>query len=383
MANTILYGLLSQKDIAANYTGASLATTIPPELLIDSTVRAVQQYNAGWEAVRALFAEPTIELQDLYRGALANMLQEGDEFQQPDAVKGNSRYSVGYPIHTAETKWGATYVAKHKMTLADYAAQTELMLNGDVNWNRYRLFGALLFSGTDGAGNAGTLPYTFVDPVRGNISVYGLANGDTITYAGSTADVGATDTHYSAQSGVISDAADPYENIYNKLAEHADNGKTFVAFIPPAVSAATRGLTAFTKLANDIPGYDVGDNTTTFDGTFPGNLPPNAKLIGVHNEGLYIATWPSVPANHIVAIAVDGPRPLKFRQDPEVALQGFGPADLSFGNFGNKFPYFEQNWIRRGGYGAYNRVGAYVHQVSTGGTTYTMNATYSKLYGLS
>jgi hypothetical protein len=374
---------LSQKDIAANYTAQSLATTVPADVLIDSTVTAIREYNAGWDAVRSIFAETTTDYQARYRGALTNMLQEGDEFQQPDPVKGASRYTVGFPIHQAMTKWGATYVAKHKMTLADFAAQTELMLNGDVNWNRYRMLGALLFSGTDGSGGAGTLPYTFSDPLYGDISVFGLANGDATTYAGSTADVGATDTHYSAQSAAISDSADPFDEIYEDLAEHSDNGTVFVSFIPPALATATRGLTAFTKLAAEIPGLDVGDNTTTFNGTFPGTLPPNAKLIGVHNEGLYIATWPSIPANHIVSVAMNGPRPLKYRQDPEASLQGFGPVDLAFGNFGNRFPYFEENWLRRGGYGANSRIAAHVHQVATGGTTYVMNATFSRLYGLS
>jgi hypothetical protein len=96
-------------------------------------------------------------------------------------------------------------------------------------------------------------------------------------------------------------------------------------------------------------------------------LPRSAKILGVY-QNLWIVQWGAIPVDYIVTIAANGPRPLRRRQDPETSLQGF----VNIGEMVEKFPFYKNRWIRRTGFGAWNRVGAYVQQVTTGSTTYAI-----------
>jgi len=61
-----------------------------------------------------------------------------------------------------------------------------------------------------------------------------------------------------------------------------------------------------------------------------------------------------------------------MRQHPEPELQGFSrQADR------NDYPWYEQQWARRAGFGAYNRVGALAYFVAAGDTTYDVPTGYS------
>jgi hypothetical protein len=69
----------------------------------------------------------------------------------------------------------------------------------------------------------------------------------------------------------------------------------------------------------------------------------------------------ALPANYIVSVAVGGIAPLAMRQDPEPELQGF-----RLGGQIDHYPYFEQQWFRRAGFGSWNRVGACITRVGNG-----------------
>lgn len=383
MANSILYGLLNQKDLAGDLTAQNLAIEIDRDLIVIQVGETVGQHNAEVNALRGLFAENTTDYTLRYEGYLSNNLQEGDENTDPDPVKGAAYYSVGFPLRDAYTAWGANWITWNQLTLREFSDRTEQMLTGDINWHRKWMFGTLLFDGLSGTG-PGTSPFTFVDPKYGSISVYGLANGDTATYEKYTSAAPATDTHYTAQNGAISDTSgqNPFPTIETALLEHPSNSGPLVAFIDPALATSIRALASFVPsptfvgLANPSP----GSTAKMFGGRFPSiPLPPSAQVIGEVGN-IFIVTWRSVPTNHIITIAQSPSPVLKFRQYPQVALQGFGPIDLRTGDFGNKFPYFSQRWHRGGGFGGYNRVGAHVHQV-TASTTYAMSNLYYGLFG--
>lgn len=377
MANSVLYGLMQQKDLAANLTPQNIIINLDRELLIAVTLETIQQHNAEINALRALFSNDTTDYTLFYRGQLNNDLQEGDENSRPQAVKGVAHYSVGFPIRIATTGWGANYTTLEQMTVQDFSDRTDQMLIGDVNWHRKWTLGTLLFCGTQGTDS----PYVFVDPKYGNVNVFGLANGDSVTYDRLSGLAPTTDNHYTAQNGAISDTAgqNPFPTIETALIEHPQNGTTLVSFISPTLTASIKALAGFVPWSRNIL-FTPGANTATFGDDAPIPLPPNARLIGVYDR-TYIVEWRTVPNNLIITLATDGPKPLLYRQYMQATLQGFGPVGFSRGVFADKFPYFNEVWYRAGGWGAYDRVSAQVHQVASS-TTYAMPASYAALFGL-
>jgi hypothetical protein len=395
MANSVLYGVMNSKDLAANLTPQNVIITIDRDLVIGAVQETVDQHNQEINELRALFADPTTDYSLFYQGYVGNDLQEGDENARPLPVKGISRYSVGFPIRIGTTGWGANYTTLNQMTLADFSDRTDQMLLGDVNWNRKWTLGTLLFdgnNGTPGVSNglaAGTAPYVFTDTKYGAISVYGLANGDTTTYNKFGSQLAATDNHYTAQNGAISDTSgqNPFPTIEAALLEHPENQGPLLSLIDPALATSVKALAGFTAATNIIDARTrilatPGSTTPTFAGADLPQLPASAQIIGSYDR-TYIATWRTVPTNIIITLNLGGPKPLLFRQFPQAALQGFGPVGFFNPNrrqVGDNFPYFNETWYRAGGFGGYNRVGAHVHQVGSS-TTYAMPSSYYPLFG--
>lgn len=394
MANSVLYGVMNQKDLALNLTPQNIVITIDRDLIIGAVEETVDQHNLEINELRGLFADTTTDYTLFYKGYIGNDLQEGDENARPLPVKGISHYSVGFPIRIGTTGWGANYTTLQQMTLQDFSDRTDQMLLGDVNWNRRWTLGTLLFDGNNGTAGvtnglaAGTSPYVFTDPKFGNISVYGLANGDATLYNKFGAQIPATDNHYVAQNGAIADTAgqNPWrDSIETALLEHPENQGPFLSLIDPALAATTKALAGFTPatIIEDARTKILatpGANTARFAGAgnLPG-LPSTAQLIGVYDR-TYIATWRSIPTGIILTLDMSGPKPLLFRQFPQAGLQGFGPTGLAQRQFADRFPYMNEIWYRAGGFGGYNRIGAHVFQVASS-TTYAMPSLYYTLFG--
>lgn len=385
MATSILYGLLNQKDLAGDLTPQNLAIEIDRDLMVVQVGETVGQHNAEVSALRGLFASDTTDYTLSYQGALSNDLQEGDEYTDPDPVKGAAYYSVGFPLRDAYTAWGANWLTLEQMTLKEFSDRTDQMLTGDINWHRKWIFGTMLFDGTNGSGAPGTQPFVFNDPKYGNLNVYGLANGDSATYEKYGSSSPATDNHYTAQNGAISDTAgqNPFPNIETALLEHPSNTGPVLSLINPALTTSVSGLANFVKAPAFAPLANPGPGSTgaTFAGNLPFALPPAARVIGEIGN-VIVAEWRSVPTGIIMSRVQSVAPPLLFRQRPQVRLQGFGPIGFANGEFGNPFPYYNQKWYRGGGFGAYNRVAAHVHQVGSS-TTYAMPSAYYPLFGRS
>jgi hypothetical protein len=63
----------------------------------------------------------------------------------------------------------------------------------------------------------------------------------------------------------------------------------------------------------------------------------------------------------MIATMTDGDRPLARREDPEPELQGFNRVAER-----DDHPYYESQWLRRIGFGARNRVGAFMVRIGNG-----------------
>jgi hypothetical protein len=174
----------------------------------------------------------------------------------------------------------------------------------------------------------------------------------------------AVDTHYYAQSAAIGSGNNPLLTLQTELDEHPENSGPYVMFVNSADQSTITGLAAFVELPSAqiaTPAPQTTDDR--LNATLGITLPRTAIVLGVYNN-LWIVQWNAIPAGYQLTIATGGPKPLKRRQEPITALQGF----INVGERMERFPYFRQEWLRRCGFGGWGRVSAVVSYCGTSGT---------------
>ena len=346
-----LYGFHTLQDVANSRITGSLI-----EAVNTAIAEAVREHNRQMDALMALFVERTTEYKRRFAQVGAVRLQPIDEAGRARPVKPGGFYDVAWPLQMAGAAWGADFVTRAKMTVSDAERATSMMLEGDFRWMRDHVLAAL-FDNT---------PWTFTDPLFGDLTIQPLANGDSVTYQISGGgDAPSTDNHYLAQAEAISDTDDPFEEIYEELREHPENSGEIVALIPTNLKAAVQGLDAF-RPARD-PNLQPGSATDVLIGDLGVQLP--GRLIGYHTARVWIAEWPSLPDNYLLALATGGMRALRMREDPEPELQGFNLVARR-----DDHPFYESQYVRRAGFGAWNRVGALAYRI--GDASYAPPAAY-------
>ena len=72
----------------------------------------------------------------------------------------------------------------------------------------------------------------------------------------------------------------------------------------------------------------------------------------------------------MVAITTGGERPLKMREEDVASLQGFRKVAER-----NDHPFYESQYLRIAGFGAFNLVGALIYRI--GSASYSIPAGYS------
>lgn len=345
MANQVLYGF---HNLESMFNDRITDQNIP---LVNSAIEAsVAAHNEQVNALLGLFAQPTELFQTRYLSANAARLQPLDENGRALPIQVAGHYEIGFPIRDAGIANGATYKARAKMTIAEANRVMSTMLIADRVWMRDQALAALFTAAA----------YDFEDPLNGTLSVKPLAttSGDTQTYLLNGDVMPSTDEHHLAQAAAIADASDPYPIIYDELTEHPENGGDVVAFIPAGLRAATELLAGFHQ--NTDPDITLPSTVAQLTGALGTTVP--GTVIGKHDAGVWIVEWKSLPANYIVATMTEADAPLAMRQEPEPELQGFYrvPEDR------NDHPFYEQQWARHAGFGAFNRVGALVYRIGNG-----------------
>jgi hypothetical protein len=343
MANALLYGFMQLKDLAA-----TRAIEVDPDLLISSIEMTVDEHNREVNALLNLFSEERTVEQLQFNGAAITRNQPVDANGRVRPIKPVAPYTVGFPIWEAGNAWGANRVTNAKLTVQKLNDLVGQILYGDFAWLRDQLLGTLF----DNVG------YTFTDPVVGNVAVKGLANSDAVTYAISTsgADSLATDTHYLAQANAIDNSNNPFPTIYTELTEHPENSTEVIAFINSAQAPAVTALTNFVAVQD--PNVTPALTAARLNGGLDSLLPARATLLG-RTDKVWIVQWNAIPSTYVVAITAGGTPPLVRRVDPEPELQGFRPIARI-----EMFPFFQEEWHRRLGFGGWNRVGAVVLRTS-------------------
>lgn len=347
MANQVLYGFLEHQDIfAEKLAGRNI------DIAAEAIQQSVDEHNRQINNILDLFVTRTTDFQRRFLITTASRLQPLDDNGRARPIRVRGHYDVAFPIQSAGAAWGENYVARQKMTVGDANRITAAMLVADKRWVRDHVLAALL-SGSS---------WTFEDEENGSLTIEPLADGGPERYQIIVgADDMATDNHILAQANAIDDGADdPFPTIESELMEHPENGGQVVALISSSLRSAVEDLTDFVPISD--PNIRVGSGSDELVGTLGVALPDGDKsLFGYHRSGVWLAEWKGFPSGYLAALTTEGVRPLAMREDVEDVLQGFKQvAERS------DHPFDESQWLRRAGFGAWNRVGALVMRIGNG-----------------
>ncbi len=300
------------------------------------------------DALLGLFVERTTAYKGRFLQTTAHRLQPLDDNGRARPVKILGAYDVAWPIQSAGSAWGANYVARAKMTVGEAERITASMIEADIRWVRDHILAALF----------ATAAWTFVDELYGSLAIEPLADGGTETYqivAG--AESMAVDTHQLGFANAINDGADnALITMAAELREHPENSGDVVVLADATSMTAIEAMDTFYDRTD--PNLRVGSGTTELVGDLGVAVPGMMRGYEAASR-TWVAEWTALPANYPIAVMTGGPRPLRMREDPELELQGFQRVAER-----NDHPFYESQWLRRCGFGSYNRVGAVVAEIS-------------------
>lgn len=242
----------------------------------------------------------------------------------------------------------------------------DFMLDMDTRWNIYQMLGALLTKEQ----------YVFPDEQFGPVTVMPLANGDATLYAIRAGDeAGQQANHYLAQADPIDDAHNPFPLIHRTLMRRPENaGGRVVCLVAEDLETDITNLATFVE--EEDPDIDPGDGAVVLTGRLGVTVP--GEVIGKVGK-CWITTWSRVPNGYIIAVVVrpgnnDDTKPLAFRQHPVPELQGFRAVGER-----EDQPYWERQFVRWGGYGAWSRIAGLCMQIGAG--AYVSPAQFKQPFG--
>ncbi len=345
MANTLGYGFYNLKQVLGQR-----ANTVRVEVMNEAIRQTLNEHNRQLQTLFSLFVRQTTEFKRVYRTAQAKKLTPLTAIGRPRPAITAGKYENAWPLQRAGIAWGAEYEARIQMTVQEVNDTLYEMQTADARWLRDHILAAL-FSKV-------SWTYTDDDDNVGSLTINGLANGDTVNYQIITgSDAGTTDNHYLAQSSSIDNSHDPFSTIRTKLTEHPDNSGDVVVLFPTNLRDSIMGLSAFYPL--DDPNMNQGANVSTL-ARVP-SVPIPGEWVGYHTSKVYLAEWKSLPDNYMIATMTGGERSLAMREHTVDALRGFN-MDAELGDH----PYWESMYVRRAGFGSWNRVGALVQYIGSG-----------------
>lgn len=352
MANQVLYGFHNMKDLLARRV-----TEVGVGVIDTAITTSLAEHNRQIDALLGLFATRTTEHKTRFRSVNVARLQPLDNNGRALPIKPSGYYDVGYPLQMAGGAWGYDFVTSKKMTVQEVNDATSMLQMADARWVRDHILAALFFSTNGG--------WAFNDELHGSLTVQGLANGDAVTYnVLSGSDAPATANNYLAQAGDIADNANPFPVIYDALINHPENSGEVIVLVPSNLTDDIEALANFKEKGD--PNIREGVNSSVLVGNLEAQVP--GRVIG-YVDKCWIVEWRSLPDNYMIATTTGGDRPLAMREDVETDLRGFMKvADRA------DHPFYESQYIRRAGFGGWNRVGAVVYRI--GNASYAIPTNY-------
>lgn len=349
---------LSDSDRVYNATQGQMA-------IFDAVQDYLARVNTEITAASSVFIERTTSDHKLrYKLPGSGTLQRSGSDGRYGSVKGYGQWDVAFPLEDFGAQLSGNDVDMRYMTVAELNRHVETVAIQNVNTVRFEMLKSM-FNNTQ---------RTFVDPLWGSLSIEPFANGDSVTYPpvlGASSE--ATDDHY-LESGYaassISDSNNPFITVRDELEEHfgQQQGNSNVAvFINTAQVTKSEALTDFDPVNDRFT--TPGANTDTLNST-PGGLP--GRVIGRTN-GVWVVEWKWIPANYMLGIHLDAPKPLIRRIDPSDTGLGDG---LQLIAEDKQHPFTSSFWRHRFGLGAGNRLNGVVMELGTGGS-YTIPTAYA------
>lgn len=320
---------------------------------------SVAEHNRQMGAMLDLFATRTTDFKKRFTTPTAARLQPLDGNGRARPIRPAGHYDVAFPLQMAGAAWGANFLARAEMTVQEANEATQTLISADYRWVRDHVLAAL-YANTSWS-------YDNQEDQAGALTIKGLANSDSDTYLIQTgADTGATDTHYLAQAAAIADASNPYPTLRDELVEHPENAGEVIALIPSNLKATTVALATFMEKAD--PNIRPGASASVLTGNLGLNVP--GQVLGYESNGVWIVEWKALPNDYIIGITTGGERPLAMREKTAAELRGFvRAADRP------DYPWYESQFFRIAGFGAWNRVGAVVYRVGNGSYAVPTNYT--------
>lgn len=343
-----IWGVL---DIADRHTTVD---SVGQRAVYDAVTELVNRHNAELAAAASVFVEAeTTDYSETYYLPAGGMLQESTRLTRPAAVKPTGSYSVAYDLRDGRDQMAWDDVAIAYMTLDQMQAALRTVLIRDQNWIRFHILRHLLNKTNT----------TFVDEVRGSLTIRRLANSDSTSYPpviGSSSE--ADDNHYLVSgyaASAISDTNNPFVTIKAEIKEHFGDGEP-VVFFNDAQTAKVEALTDFVPVSDRY--VREGASTATLSGVL-GNVPGTVK--GRVN-GVWAVEWSWMPANYMYGQDIMQPAPLKKRIDLPTNIPGRGMLELVAEQ--DEFPLMMSVWRHREGYGVGNRLNGVALELTTDGS---------------
>jgi len=355
-----IFGALNIND-----TDRVFLSTIGQRVVYDAITQVLAQHNADLAAAMGVFVENTTSDYKLrYKLPGGGRLQRINTQAPGAATKATGSWDVAFPLEGFGAQLAGGRVDMAYMSVQDLDRHINTITAQDINTVRFEVLKALLNSGVD----------TFVDPLWGSLSIQPLANGDAVVYPpvlGSESE--ATENHYIETgylSAAISDTNNPFPLVRDELEEHfgaPTGGSNIVAFINSAQTNVVTALSDFDEVTDRFT--TPGANRDVLNG-LPAALP--GRVLGRSN-GVWVVEWRFVPANYLIGIHLDAPKPLFQRVDP--ADTGLAQG-LSLVATDEEHPISASYYEHRFGFGCGNRLNGVVYEFGNGGT-YTVPTAYA------
>jgi hypothetical protein len=349
-----IYGLLGigDRDTTVDSVGQAAVFNAINQI----TQRQEEETNL---ASQIFVEEETTNYLERYYLPSGGMMQKSGRLTRPGAVKPVNSWDVNYDLLDYRDQVAWDDVSYAYMSVGKLDAVVSGVTIRHQNTVRYEILRHLLNGTND----------TFVDEIRGSLTIRRLANADGTVYPavlGTSTDL-TGHSHYAGTnyvSSAISDTNNPYNTIKDNLLEHFGQGNV-VVFINNAERAKTEALTAFVPRTrmNVTPGANI---TTLNDQGLP-NIP--GEIIGSINDVL-VSEWRWIPAGYMFGLDISQPGPLKRRVDIPASLRGFRLVAKQ-----TEFPIDESFWRDRFGFGVGNRLNGVALQL-VASTSYTTPTLY-------
>lgn len=358
---TTIFGALTNDD----HEEAFISTT-GQQLVFDAVEQYTRERNAELDASLSTFVSGTTEVfKERYKKPAGGYLQKTGPNSQPAATKVVGSWDVAYPLesYTGQIAWNEEEIAY--MSAAELSAHIEGINDANRNSMRQAILHRLLDN----------VQETFTDPIRGDLDIEPLANGDAVTYPPVNGSMTAAAENHYAGSGYIAanidDTNNPVRTIVADLNHHAtlvSGGRNVVIFHNSAQRDQLQSLEGFNEVSDNW--VKPGDNVSVPYG-IPQNVP--GEIHG-RTDGGWLSEYEWIPENYLLGIHLDEPAPLKMRVDMAKAV-GLG-GGLRLVATDNEYPFTKSFWRHRFGIGASNRLNGFAMYL-VASSSYTVPSAYT------